>query len=108
MEADDRAKVTLLFAALAWKLLPVMVTLAPAAAIVGLTDEIVGAGIAAATLKLAVLVTVVPATVILMGPEVAPAGTITMMLLAVDDTTVQRTPLIQTWLLEAVVENPLP
>jgi len=107
-EAAGRPKVTLLFAAIVWKLLPFTETMAPAAAIAGLSDEIVGAGVAGTTLKLAVLVTVLPATVILIGPEVAPAGTITVMLFAVDDTTVHKTPLIQTWLPDAVVEKPLP
>jgi hypothetical protein len=55
------------------KLLPLIVTLAPMAPLVGVTLVIVGAGI---TVKLVALVAVPPGVVTLTGPVVAPVGTV--------------------------------
>jgi hypothetical protein len=55
------------------KLLPLIVTLAPTAPLVGVTFAIVGAGI---TVKLVALVAVPPGVVTLTGPVVAPVGTV--------------------------------
>ena len=55
------------------KFVPVIVTLAPTAPLVGVKLAIVGAGM---TVKLAALIAVPPSVVTLTGPVVAPAGTV--------------------------------
>jgi hypothetical protein len=59
------------------KFVPVMVTVVPVPALVGVKDEIVGAGI---TVKLPLDTTVTPFAVTLIGPVLAPAGTVTLIL----------------------------
>jgi hypothetical protein len=60
------------------KLEPLMVTLVPAGPLVGLKPEIEGAGGTVGTVKLLPLVAVPAAVVTLIGPVVAPAGTVAM------------------------------
>ena len=55
------------------KAVPAMVTTVPTGPLVGVKDEIVGAGM---TVKLEALVAVPPGVVTVMGPVVAPAGTV--------------------------------
>ena len=60
------------------KLEPLMVTLVPTGPLVGLNPEIEGAGGPGVTVKLPALVAVPAAVVTLIGPVVAPAGTVAM------------------------------
>jgi hypothetical protein len=61
------------------KAVPVTVTLVPTGPLAGVKDEIVGAGM---TVKLEALVAVPPGVVTLMGPVVAPAGTVAVIWVA--------------------------
>jgi hypothetical protein len=63
------------------KLFPEMITVAPTAPLVGLNPVIDGVG---NTVKSLTLVTVTPLTVTEIFPEVAPAGTVVVMLLVVE------------------------
>ncbi len=81
---------TVLLARVELKLVPVIVTVAPTAALVGVNPVIVGVG---RTVKLEALVTVTPLEITEMGPVAAPAGTVTTMLVALDEVTVALTPL---------------
>lgn len=65
------------------KFVPVMVTVAPSAPVPGVKPEMVGE---ANTVKLLTLVSVTALVVTEMGPDAAPDGTLTVMLVAVDDT----------------------
>ena len=73
---------TMLFAAVVLKLVPVMVTEAPTAPLVGLKEVMVGV-VAVVTVKLVVLVAVTPPTVTVMAPVAAPVGTVVFILIAV-------------------------
>jgi hypothetical protein len=68
---------TTLFDGIVLKLVPLMVTVAVSAPLVGLNPEIVGVG---RTVKIAAFVTVTPLTVTDMGPVVAPDGTVVVIL----------------------------
>jgi hypothetical protein len=81
---------TVLLAIVELKLVPVIVTVAPTAALVGVNPVIVGVG---RTVKLEALTTVTPLEVTEMGPVAAPAGTVTTMVVALDEVTVALTPL---------------
>jgi hypothetical protein len=83
-------KRTVLLAGIVLKLVPVIVTVAPTAPLVGEKLVMVGAG---TTSKLEALVTVTPLDVTEMGPSAAPAGTVTVILFAEDAVTVAFTPL---------------
>jgi hypothetical protein len=83
-------KRTVLLAGVVLKLVPVMVTVAPTAPLVGEKLVMVGAG---TTSKLAALVTVTPLDVTEMRPSAAPAGTVTTMVVALEEVTVALTPL---------------
>lgn len=63
------------------KLFPEIITVAPTAPLVGLNPVIDGVG---STVKSLILVTVTPLTVTEIFPEVAPAGTVVVMLLVVE------------------------
>lgn len=82
------------------KFVPEMVTIAPTAPLVGVKPVIVGVG---STVKLDPVVTVTPLTVTEMGPEVAPAGTVTVRLVVVATVTTAWVPLNLTTLFTAVV-----
>jgi hypothetical protein len=81
---------TVLLARVELKLVPVIVTVAPTAALVGVNPVIVGVG---RSVKLETLVTATPLEITEMGPVAAPAGTVTTMLVALDEVTVALTPL---------------
>jgi hypothetical protein len=72
------------------KLVPVIVTVAPIAALVGEKLVMVGG---ASTSKLETLVTVTPLEVTLIGPSEAEAGTVATMVVALDEVTEAFTPL---------------
>lgn len=82
------------------KLLPVMVTVAPTAPLVGLKLAITGVGNTVKTLALA---TVTPLVVTVIVPVDAPAGTVVVILLVVDEVTVATTSLNATELFAAMV-----
>lgn len=82
------------------KLEPVIVTVAPIAPLVG--EKLINNGVCN-TVKTEVLVTVSPFTVIEIAPVVAPAGTVVVMLVAVEAVTIASVPLNLTMLLLAVV-----
>lgn len=67
-----------------------MVTVAPTAPLVGAKPVIVGVG---RTVKLEALVTVTPLEVTEMGPVAALAGTVTTMVVALEEVTVALIPL---------------
>ena len=81
------------------KLVPVIVTVDPLPALVGINEVIVGAGI---TLKLVELVAVWPPTVTVIAPVVAPEGTEVVMLVLVLVVTVALVPLNITVLFAAL------
>lgn len=72
---------TILLAAIVLKLVPVIVTTAPAAPFRGLKLDIVGEG---NTVKFVELITFTPLTVSVISPVIAPAGTVVIMLVGVD------------------------
>jgi hypothetical protein len=72
------------------KFVPLKVTVAPIAPPVGVNPVKVGVP---NTMKLVALVTVAPLTVTEMGPVEAPPGTVVVIDVEVDDSTVARTPL---------------
>jgi hypothetical protein len=79
---------------------PLITTVAPMAPLSGLIDVMVGDP---STLKLLLLVIVIPLTMMLMDPVVAPAGTVVVILVDVDAVTVAGIPLNKTALLAGVV-----
>ncbi len=86
----------------ALKSVPVMMTVAPTAPLVGLNSVMIGVG---KTVKLVGLETVTPFKVTVTGPVVAPAGTTTVNLLAfgLEAVTIASTPLKRTTFCAAVV-----
>lgn len=82
------------------KSVPEMVTNAPTAPLAGVNPVMVGVG---NTVNGVVVAIVTPLTVTVMSPLVAPAGTVTVRLVEVDDTTVAFVSLNLTMLLAAVV-----
>lgn len=83
------------------KFVPVMVTVVPTGPEVGVNEVIVGAGVV--TVKLLVLVAVLPATVTEIVPVVAPMGTVVAIEVAVLAVTTAVVPLNLTVLLAGVV-----
>lgn len=96
---------TTLFAGVVLKFVPVMITVALAAPLVGAKAVIVGVG---NTVKFVEPVIVTPLTEIEIGPVIAPAGIIAVMLVGVDAITSAITPLNETVLFEAVVLKLVP
>ena len=72
------------------KFVPVMVTVMPMGPLAGVNDVMVGGTV---TVKIVALVAVLPATVTVIAPVVAPVGTVTVMLVAVLAVTVAAVPL---------------
>ncbi len=93
-------KVILLSAGAVLKFVPDMVTVVPSTPDAGVNPVSVGSG---ATVKLVPVVTVIPLVVTLIGPVVAPAGTLVTILVEVDDVTVATVPLNMTTLLPGKV-----
>jgi hypothetical protein len=83
------------------KLLPVIVTDVPTGPLVGLKPETSGA-----TTKFVALVAILPPVVTVIGPLVAPEGTVTINCAVVALTTDAAVPLKATALFEAVELNP--
>jgi hypothetical protein len=98
-------KRTSLLAGVVLKFVPLMVTTAPAAPVAGVKPVIVGVG---STVKLLALATTAQLRSTDIGPEVAPAGTEVVMLVAVDDDTLAMTPLNRTMFSDGVVLKPVP
>jgi hypothetical protein len=96
---------TALFAGIASKSVPVMMIVAPTPPLAGEKPEMVGGGI---TVKLLELVPVRPAAVTVIGPLVAPAGTVVVILVAVLAVTVAIVPLNFTVLLAGVALKLVP
>jgi hypothetical protein len=109
--AVTRARVwlnaTRLLATAGSKLVPLMVTAAPAPPVAGEKLAIVGAG-DAATVNGSLLVAVPPGAVTLIGPVVAPAGTAVTSCVALAEVTVAVVPLNFTRLSAAVLLKPVP
>ena len=80
----------MLLAGVMLKFVPVMVTVVPTGPLAGVNDVMVGGAV---TVKLVALVAVLPATVTVIAPVVAPVGTVTVMLVAVLTVTVAAVPL---------------
>jgi len=91
---------TVLLDGILLKFSPLITTLAPIAPLSGVIDVMVGDP---STLKLLLLVIVIPLTMILIGPVVAPAGIVVVILVVVDAVTVAGIPLNETVLLVGVV-----
>jgi hypothetical protein len=85
-----------------------MVTAVPMAPIAGLRLVMVGAPLVAVTTKLVLLVADPAGAVTLIGPVVAPAGTLVTMEVAVEDVTVAVTPLNLTVFWLGVALKPVP
>jgi hypothetical protein len=83
-------KVTALLAGVVLKLVPVIVTDVPAAPLVGVKPVIVGGGM---TVKLLPLVTLLPLTMTVIAPVVAPLGTFATKCVVVADVIVAVVPL---------------
>jgi hypothetical protein len=96
---------TILFAGVVLKLVPVMVTVAPTAPLVGVKPDIVGVP---GTVKIPVLVTVTPLSVTEIGPVEAPGGTVTVSVVADAPVTGALIPLNSTTLLLGVVLKLVP
>lgn len=94
-----------LFAGVALKFVPVIVTVALTAPLVGVKAVIVGVG---RTVKFDEPVIVTPLTVIEIGPVIAPAGMVAVMLVDVDAVTLAITPLNEIVLFEGVVLKLVP
>ena len=92
---------TVLLTGVGSKFVPVMVTVVPTGPAAGVNEVIVGSG--AVTVKLVALVAVFPATVTVIAPVVAPAGTVVVKDVAVLAVTIDVVPLNATVLLAAVV-----
>ena len=71
-------------------MVPEIVTVALTAPLLGLKDVIDGVG---NTVKLEALVSVIPAVITVMFPEVAPAGTVVVMEVELEDVIVAVVPL---------------
>jgi hypothetical protein len=99
---------TRLFVVTGSKFVPLMVTVVPGAAIVGVKLVIVGAPLVAVTVKALLLVADPAGAVTPIVPVVAPAGTETTRLVAVADVTVAAVPLKVTALLAGVELKPVP
>ena len=84
---------TTLLVGVVLKLFPEMITDAPTAPLAGLNPVIDGVG---STVKSLTLVTVTPLTVTEIFPKVAPAGTVVVMLVAVEEETAAAIPLKRT------------
>jgi hypothetical protein len=100
-------KVTTLFARVATKLAPEIVTGVPGVAIAGLNPLIVGAMVEL-TVKAVALVAEPFGEVTLIGPVVAPPGTIATMDVVVAEVTVAVKPLNRTVFWLGVELNPVP
>jgi len=98
--------VTMLADGVALKFVPVIVTVVPTGPLVGVKLVIVGGG--GSTLKLLPLVPVKPFTVTVIGPVVAPAGTLVVSDVAVAAVTVAAVPLNRTVFDDGVVLKLLP
>src|SRR2546428_2026826 len=105
--ANDPAMVVWSLVTTVSKFVPLTVTLLPAAARAGVKLVMVGA-IALWTVKLALLVAVLPPTVTLIVPLVAPLGTVVTISVVVDADTVAVTPLNLTMLELGVVLKAVP
>jgi hypothetical protein len=90
------------------KFVPFTVTAVPAVPMAGLKSEIVGVPLVPVTVKGELLVDDPPAVVTLMGPVVAPAGTLTVSCVAVAALTVACVPLKRTVFWLAVALKPTP
>ena len=90
------------------KFVPVIVTAVPAVPIVGVNPVIVGAPVPAVTVNGVLLVAEPPGAVTVIGPVVAPAGTLATICVAVAEVTVPAVPLNVTVFWLAVVLNPVP
>jgi len=88
--AATSLKVTTFSLAISLKFVPVMITSAPTAPLVGLNPVIVGIP---RTVKSESLLMVTPLVVTDIFPVEAPLGTVTVMLVEVEETTVATTPL---------------
>ena len=84
--------VTVLLLGVGLKFVPVMITVAPVAQLVGLKLVIVGDGI----VKFVALAPVIPFTVTEIGPVLAPKGTVVVMLVPDDAVTTASVPLKRT------------
>jgi hypothetical protein len=98
----------LLLAGAGSKLLPAMATAVPAVPIVGVNPVMVGAPVEPTTVKAVLLVAEPAGVVTVMGPVVAPAGTLVTIFVAVAEDTGATTPLNLAVFWLAVVENPVP
>jgi hypothetical protein len=99
---------TLLFMAVVWKLVPVIVTAVPAVPIFGVNPVIVGAPVEEVTVKTELLAAEPLGELTPIGPEVAPAGTVVTIFVVVDDVTEAVTPLNVTVFWLGVALNPVP
>ena len=88
-------------------MVPLIVTVVPAVPIVGVKLVIVGAS-EAATVKDVLLETLLADVVTVIGPVVAPVGTLVMICVAVAETTVAVTPLNVTVFWPGVVLKAVP
>jgi hypothetical protein len=78
---------------------PVIVTGVPTRPLVGVNEEIFGAGVWAVTVKLVLLVPVPPLVVVTaIGPVVAPLGTVALIVVSETKVKAALTPLKVTWL----------
>jgi hypothetical protein len=99
---------TLLLATVISKLVPVMVTAVPGVPIVGLNPVIVGAPVAAVTVKGVLLVVEPVGVATVIGPVVAPDGTVVTICVAVAESAVASKPLNATEFSLGIVLNPVP
>jgi hypothetical protein len=99
---------TSLLAGTASKFVPVMVTAVPGVPVVGVKFVIVGAPLLAVTVKAVGLVAELVTLMTLIGPVVAPEGTVVLISVPVADVTVARIPLKMTMFSVAVVLKPVP
>ena len=84
---------TLSFAAVVSKLVPVIVTAVPGVPMVGVNPVIVGAPVEAVTVNESILVAEPAGAVTVIGPVVAPEGTVVTICVAVAEVTVAVVPL---------------
>ena len=106
--ARTRLNITLLFASVVSKCVPVIVTAVPGTPTVGLNAAMVGTSGAAVTVKGVVLVAEPVGVVTVIGPDAAPDGTVVTIRVAVAETTVAGTPLKVTVFSPGVSLNPVP
>ena len=100
--------VALLFDATVSKFVPVIVTGVPGVAIAGLNPEIAGAPFGGDTINEVLLVAEPAGEVTLIVPVVAPAGTVVMICVAVEEVTAAAAPLKVTVFWLGVALNPVP